>query len=107
MNNFRQEGKVLHVNVTSSVFNTVKSGDLVAVGDVVGVAVTDAVVGRPLAIHVTGVYQVPKPTTLAVTQGQTLNFVSGAIAATGGVVAGYAWEAAAAADPTFLLRLKL
>jgi len=107
MNNFIQEGKVLHVNVTASAFNNVKSGDLVAVGDVAGVAVTDAVVGRPLALHVTGVYKVPKPTTFAVSQGQSLYYASGVLDGGGtGKFVGYAWEAAAATDTTVLLRLR-
>ena len=99
MANFRQVGEVLHyIPKTGEV---IKSNDLVAVGDVVGVAITDGVVGELLAVSVTGVYDVPVPTAAGqITQGDTIYYDKTAKeitrTASGNIFAGFAW---ADADP--------
>ena len=99
MKNFVQTGQVLHY--TPAAGSNIKSGDLVAVGSVVGVAVTDGVVGKLLAVSVTGVYNIPVPSTVAaITQGQAVYFNTTSkeitLTASGNVLAGYAWDAATA-----------
>lgn len=71
--NFKQHGEALHYVVQAS--DNIKSGDLFAVNDVVGVAITDGVVGEEVAIHVQGVWEVPLPAALGdVPQGRRLFF---------------------------------
>jgi len=57
--NLVQDGKVLHYAVKPT--DSIKSGDLVAVEDVVGVAITDGKAGELLAVSVEGVYDIPVP----------------------------------------------
>jgi len=108
MRTFKQEGEVLHYVVPSGA--TIKSGDLVAVGDVVGVAVTDGVVGKLLALFVEGVYNVAKPVAVgAVTQGSKIYYdkTAKAITTTAGTnpLLGYAWENASASDTEVPVKL--
>lgn len=100
--NFKQHGEALHYVVQAS--DNIKSGDLVAVGSVVGVAITDGVEGEPLAVSVTGVYDVPVPAAVGeITQGTpvyfdpaskeiTLDADNGATPPVANVLAGYAWD---------------
>lgn len=62
--NFIKQGEVL--NYTSS--KNILSGDLVIIGTIAGVAKTDIAVGEMGAIHITGVYSLPKSNE-AITQG--------------------------------------
>ena len=93
--NFRQEGKVLHYLVQAG--DNIKSGDLVAVNDVVGVAITDGVEGELLAVSVEGVYEVEVPAAAGnISQGKAVYFDAGAkeITLTPGsnIQIGWAWE---------------
>ena len=96
MKNFVQKGEVLHYEVQPT--DEIKSGDLVAVGDVVGVATTDGEAGKMVAVSVQGVYSVPVPAAAgAIAQGKALYFNATAkeISAdpSGNIAVGYAWDA--------------
>ena len=56
MKNAHQDGRVLDVTLTRDA----KSGELVVEGKLVGAAVTDGKVGDVIAVHVEGVFEVPK-----------------------------------------------
>ena len=98
-----QEGNVLPMVATAAV----KSGDLVTVGKLVGVALNDAAIGETYQLDLAGVYEVPKTSALA--------FAVGAIAyakSDGGVnatntnpVAGHVVEAAA--NPSDFVKIRL
>lgn len=71
--NFVQEGKALHLLVEEGM--DIKSGDLVAVNDVIGVAITDGVVGELLALHTEGVWNVNIPASVGdVEQGKAVYY---------------------------------
>ena len=95
MTNYRQEGEVLQYIPQTG--DNIKSGDLVAVENVVGVAVTDGTVGSPLALSVKGVYEVPVPAAVAaIPQGKPVYYNKTnkqiTLTATNNILAGYAWE---------------
>ena len=95
MTNFVQEGKVLHYVPKEG--DNIKSGDLVAVENVVGVAVTDGKVGELLAVSVDGVYDVPVPVAAGrILQGKPVYYDKTAkeitLDAEDNVLVGYAWE---------------
>ena len=95
MKNFVQHGDVLHYKVQPS--DVIKSGDMVAVRKVVGIAVTDGVPGELLAVSVRGVYSVPLPAASGeIKQGDALYFNATAkeITLTAGTnpQAGFAWD---------------
>ena len=72
-NNFVQEGKVLHYIPQEG--EEIKSGDLVAVNDVAGIAITDGVPGYKLAVSVDGVYAVPVPASVGnISQGRKVYY---------------------------------
>lgn len=124
MKNFIQDGKTIEYKVAET---AIKSGDVRVIGDVAGVAVTDGAVDETVVLNVTGVYELAKGTG-AITQGQKVYAAadgSGIVATQGqkvyapadgsGIVAtatdnkpvGVAWEAAAAADTTVLVKLNV
>ena len=87
----------------------IHGGDAVAVGAAhVGVAVTDIASGATGVVDLHGVYELPKASGIAVSQGAALYLVSGAITtASGGVPAGTAFEAATSAGATVRVMLNL
>ena len=110
MNNYHQRGDIIDFVAGT----TISSGDLVAVGDRVGVAVTDIATGATGAVRVDGVCEVPKLTTDVVTQGANLYFdvTNGRLTLTtdgpGSLVnglAGYAFAAAGNGATTVLVKL--
>jgi predicted RecA/RadA family phage recombinase len=105
MKNFIEDGKVLNYKVTGA---DVKSGDVVIIGKMVGVAVTDGVVGDTIAVAIDGVYSLPKASG-ALTQGASAYVVAadGTITgtATNNTFAGYVWKAAASGDTTVEVKL--
>lgn len=110
MENYHQRGDIIDFVAGS----TIVSGQLVAVGDRVGVAVTDIANGATGAVRVDGVCEVPKASPLAITQGATLYFdategeLTTSTDGTGSLVnaaAGYAFAAALSADTTVLVKL--
>ncbi len=69
MKNFVQQGDVIEVPAAAS---TVASGQVVVVGSLIAVANHPAASGAPFNATLTGVFEVPKATGAAWTQGQTL-----------------------------------
>lgn len=104
MRNKIQTGNVIDVVATA----ITKSGDLVKVGDLVGVAVCDADVDDEFACDLVGVFEVPKATG-AITVGQKLYMVAAdknvSTTASGNTFAGHAVLAAANGDATVIMRL--
>ncbi|MDR3133012.1 MAG: DUF2190 family protein [Prevotellaceae bacterium] len=109
MKNFVEDGKVLNYKVTGA---AVKSGEVVVVGKLVGVAVTDGALGDTIAVAIDGVYKLPKGSG-ALTQGAQayVNVAEGTGAvsivgtATSNTFAGYVWADAAAGDATVEVKL--
>lgn len=54
--NFIQKGEVLSYTATKNIL----SGDLVMIGAIAGVAKTDIAIGESGAVHITGIYSLPK-----------------------------------------------
>ena len=96
--NFVQKGEALHYLVKAG--DNIKSSDLVAVGQVVGIAITDGVEGELLAVSVEGVYSVPVPVAVGdIAQGAFIYYDSTTKEITtddGDLLVGWAWEASAA-----------
>lgn len=105
MKNFIQDGNTINYTVAGT---PVKGGELRMVGDVAAVAVTDGAVGETIAMHVTGVYELPKGAG-AITQGAAVYADAGGTGivttAEGNKFAGYAWEEAAAEAATVLVKI--
>lgn len=103
MKNFIEAGHTL--DWTNSTTADVSSGDLVVVGDLVGVASGNIAVGGEGVLFTSGVYELPKDTT-EIAQGKTAYVSSGKVTATTGTpVAGKAWKLAAKTDATCWVRL--
>lgn len=99
-----QDGKVIAVVATAAV----TSGDLIAVGKLVGVALNTAAIGETYQLDTEGVYEVPKTSALAFALGASV-FAKG----DGGVnatntnpLAGHAVVAAANPSDTVKIRLQ-
>ncbi len=108
MKNAHQDGRVLDVTLTSDA----KSGELVVEGKLVGAAVTDGKVGEIIAVHVEGVFELPKLPSAVFAVGAPVNWdpsSNHAIAAAAGADQvgdiGFAVYAAAAGAPTVHVRL--
>jgi predicted RecA/RadA family phage recombinase len=87
---------------------TVASGALVAIGDMVGVALSAGVSGQTIGVRLSGVFEVAKAAG-AITIGAKLYLASGAVTTTDNSGAnkfvGYAWTAAASGDATVQVKL--
>ena len=108
MKNFVQPGR----NVTVIAPAAVKSGDLVIVGKLFGVAATDADSGAPVEICTEGVFTLPKVAEQAWTQGAAIYWAGGetnAATTTAGsnTPIGHAAEAAANPSATGVVRLSI
>ena len=105
MKNYIQPGNVLTLVAPADL----DSGDVFAVGQIVGVASGDATTGQNVETAVAGVFRVAKTGGQSVTQGAALYLDTGAgtltTTASGNVPAGHAVEAATAAAPTVAVRL--
>ncbi len=103
MKNYIEAGNTL--DWTNSTTADVSSGDLVVVGDLVGVASGNIAAGGEGVLLTAGVFEIPKDTT-EIAQGKTVYFSSGkATATSGSPIAGKAWKLAAKADATCWVRL--
>lgn len=106
MKNFIQDGKIIDYTVATT---AIKSGDIRMLEDLAAVAVTDGAIDDTIAMNVTGVYELPKATSNTIKQGQKVyvDTTTGNITttATNNKPAGTAWEAAAAAATTALVKL--
>lgn len=67
MKNFIQEGE--RINYTIPADTTIASGDVVVIENLSGIAVTSGTTGDTIAVALEGVYQLAKPTNLAINQG--------------------------------------
>jgi len=103
--NLKAIGEVFDWTATAAV----KSGDLVAMANTVGVALTDAEVGDVIAVRVEGVFELPKAAGAEIEQGAAVYWDGTTIAAGDGeganARAGVAYVAAAAADTTVQVKL--
>jgi predicted RecA/RadA family phage recombinase len=117
MQNFVQDGlTVRYVNAGSS---RVVAGQLVAYGDHVGVAVNDIPVGDEGVLQTWGVFELPKKATIALTRGARVylhyseftitNVATTVISSTtySNPVVGVAWEDAAAAAPSAIVKINV
>lgn len=108
MKNAHQDGRVLDVTLAADV----ASGGVVAAGRLIGVAVTSGVATDTIAVHVEGVFNLPKLSTAVIAVGDPVTWdvsasqVIVASAATGDVENfGYAVEAAGNGTTDVLVRL--
>lgn len=105
--NFVQEGKTLNYTASGA---DISSGDFVLIGALGGVAKTNIADGKTGAVHVSGVYSVPKASG-AVTQGAKLYWNSTnsnlTTTATGNTFVGVAAEAAASGDANVKILLNV
>lgn len=108
MKNFVEEGKTMQYTVAGK---AVKSGDVIVIGEHVGVAVTSGEVDENIALAVEGVYELPKGNG-ALAQGskayvntseEGVTTIVGT--ATGNKYAGIVWEAAPASTNAVLIKL--
>lgn len=105
--NFVKEGETL--TYTNATGTAIASGDLVIIGQRVGVALVDIANAASGAVAVEGVFEVDKEASLAVAQGDLLycNATSGELdkTATAQTLAGYAAAASATAATTVQVKL--
>ncbi|WP_444905113.1 capsid cement protein [Microbulbifer sp. CnH-101-E] len=110
--NFVQYGHMLdYTNNTSAL---ITSGQVLAVGAVLGVAMDDIAVGTSGVIAIDGVFTVPKVSAAEIGQGETLTWVvasssfdnNAATAATGDITGPAAFAAEAAGDGVTSLAVK-
>jgi predicted RecA/RadA family phage recombinase len=106
MQNFIRKGQILTWLNDSEA--GVKGGDLLIIGNVVGVATLDIAPGASGAVAMEGVYQLPKAS-VAIAVGQRV-YVDGdgtipTTGAAGDTPAGVAWAAAGAGDSTAQVRI--
>ena len=103
--NFVQEGCFLTVTAPAAV----SSGDFVKVGNIFGVAQSDAESGADVVIRTDGVHSLPKAAPLAISQGDAVywDVADGEFnkTASGNWFCGVAVAAAASADTTVDIRL--
>ncbi len=106
MKNYVQEGDSVNYTVPNA--TTIASGDVVAIGNLTGVAVTSGTAGDVIVVNLCGVYELPKDAPLVITQGDRLfwNASNKEITKTAtDRPIGAAWASAASADTTVLVSL--
>jgi len=105
--NYVQEGKALNYTPSGS---SLVSGEFIVIGVIGGVAKTNIADGKTGAVHVSGVFSVPKATG-AVTQGAKLYWDSAAskltTTATANTLVGVAADAAASGDANVKILLNV
>jgi len=105
--NFVQEGKTLNYTPSGA---DVASGDFVLIGAIGAIAKTDIADGKTGALHISGVYSVPKASG-AVTQGAKLYWSTAnsnlTTTATDNTIVGVAAEAAASGDANVKILLNV
>ncbi|EBG1930718.1 DUF2190 family protein [Salmonella enterica] len=102
--NYVEDGKTIEIVATTSL----KSGDLVQVGDMFAVAVTDIAAGSAGTGIAEGVFSVPKLVTEDITAGKKVYLKDGAVqtGATGGLpYVGVTWAPAANGDGIIPVKL--
>lgn len=68
--NYVQEGDVLQHVATA----TTLSGDVVVIGSLLGVALSDAAIGETVSVSIEGVWTLPKVTTAVMAAGSTITW---------------------------------
>lgn len=107
MRNFIEDGKTIDYTVTGA---AIKSGEVVVIGDRIGVAVTDGEIGETIALAVDGVYELPKGSG-ALAQGTKVyvNVTEGVKtvvgAASGNTFCGFVWAKAETAAQTVAVKI--
>nr|BDD46845.1 hypothetical protein 11 [bacterium] len=105
--NFVQEGKVLDYTASGS---DISSGNLVIIGSIAGIAISDIADGETGAVRIAGVFSIPKAA-VAVTQGAKLywNTTNSNLTTTasGNTLVGVAAKAAASGDANVNLLLNI
>ncbi|HEB94329.1 MAG TPA: DUF2190 family protein [Gammaproteobacteria bacterium] len=102
--NYIQPGEVMDYTASADI----SSGDVVVVGARVGVALNDIANGETGPVQVSGVFELPKDTAVALSQGALAYWdaTAGNIDDTNtNPYAGYVFEDAAAADATVKIKL--
>lgn len=105
MKNYISTGDVIEVTAPANV----KSGDLVEVGKLVGIAVTDAASGKPVNVKTSGVFSVKKVSAQAWTVGAPVYVDGGEATITAGTNTQIGHALAIAANPsaTGIVRLSI
>ncbi|EBB1560872.1 TPA: DUF2190 family protein [Salmonella enterica subsp. enterica serovar Dublin] len=102
--NYVEDGKTIEIVATTPL----KSGDLVQVGDMFAVAVTDVAAGSVGTGIAEGVFSVPKLATEDIASGKKVYLKDGTVqtTATGGVpFVGVAWASAVNGDESIPVKL--
>jgi predicted RecA/RadA family phage recombinase len=105
MKNYLQDGNT--IGITNKAATTILSGDPVAVGDLLAVAIVDIPKDETGDGRTTGVVILPKLAADDIAQGKSVFLKGGKIQldAAGATPAGKAWEAAGANTTTVAVRL--
>lgn len=101
-----QRGETLDYRNTTD--TKIEANTIITFGSHIGVAGTDILPGELGSLHVTGIFEIPKTGTATIEMGIDVYFDGDGITATGGdgtIPAGYAAQAAAAADTVILVKL--
>ncbi|MEY8518806.1 DUF2190 family protein [Lachnospiraceae bacterium 29-84] len=101
-----QRGEALDYRNTTD--TKIEGNTVIPFGSHIGVAGTDILPGELGSLHVTGVFEIPKTDAAAIEMGAEVYFDGNGITATKGdstIPAGYAAQAAAAADTVILVKL--
>lgn len=96
MKNFKQQGDTITVVAPGAV----SSGDIVQVGQIVGIAITDALSGANVELKRTGIFELPAVSAEVWTDGQVVYFDGtniSDVSAAGKLMVGFAHGAKAAA----------
>ena len=75
MKNYIQRGEAITYTVPAE--TTIAAGDVVAIGNLTGVAVTGGTAGSQIVVNLVGCYNLAKTTNLTITQGDRLFWNSG------------------------------
>lgn len=106
MQNMIRRGQTLTWRNSTSAL--VKGGDLVIVGDVVGVAAVDITAGATGALKMEGVFRLPKDGAAIAVGARVYVDSGGDVTATAGSnPAGVAWAEAGAAEPFALVKINV
>lgn len=76
MKNFIQPGKVIDIIAAAAL----ASGQVVRVGQILGVAVSDVAINQPGQVHIEGVFNVPKVAGAVIAKGESLTWDASAAA---------------------------
>lgn len=110
--NYIQAGEVIDYTAGADI----SSGDVVVVGNLVGVAITDIANGEVGAVGIDGVWELPKVSAAVIAAGETVNYDvsagefddNAATAATGDLTGGcVAVEAAGNGDTTVKVKINV